>query len=64
MEGKTVDEIAVGAALSVATVRSHVHAILTKLGVNCQVAAVATAHRGGWSADWRLRASQPIDQAG
>ena len=64
VDGKTVDEIAAGAALSVATVRSHVHAILTKLGVNCQVAAVATARRGGWSADWRLRSSQPIDQAG
>lgn len=48
MDGKTVDEIAAAAELSVATVRSHVHAILSKLGVNCQLAAVAAAHRAGW----------------
>lgn len=63
MDGKTVDEIAGGAALSVATVRSHVHAILTKLGVNCQLAAVAAGHRGGWTADSRLGGSSVADDA-
>jgi DNA-binding NarL/FixJ family response regulator len=63
MDGKTVDEIAGGAALSVATVRSHVHAILTKLGVNCQLAAVAAGHRGGWTADSRLRGSSVAGDA-
>lgn len=63
MDGKTVDEIAGGAALSVATVRSHVHAILTKLGVNCQLAAVAAGHRGGWTADSRLGGSYQADHA-
>lgn len=48
MDGQTVDEFAGDAELAVATVRSHVHAILTKLGVNCQLAAVAAAHRAGW----------------
>jgi DNA-binding NarL/FixJ family response regulator len=63
MDGKTVDEIAGGAALSVATVRSHVHAILTKLGVNCQLAAVAAGHRAGWTADSRLEGSKQAPPA-
>ncbi len=48
MDGQTVDEIARDAAISVATVRSHVHAIFAKLGVHCQLAAVAFAHSAGW----------------
>jgi two-component system, NarL family, nitrate/nitrite response regulator NarL len=61
MDGKTVDEFAGGAALSVATVRSHVRAILTKLDVNCQLAAVAAAHREGWTADYRDGGSHLVD---
>ena len=61
MDGKTVDEIAGGAALSVATVRSQVRAILTKLDVNCQLAAVAEAHREGWTADSPLGGSHLVD---
>ena len=49
MDGRTVDEIAARASISVATVRSHVHAILAKLEVNSQLAAVAVAHRSGWT---------------
>jgi len=49
MDGLTVDEIARGTGLSIATVRSHVHGVLTKLGVNGQLAAVAAAHRAGWT---------------
>jgi DNA-binding NarL/FixJ family response regulator len=49
MDGLTADEIARGTGLSIATVRSHVHGVLTKLGVNGQLAAVAAAHRAGWT---------------
>jgi DNA-binding NarL/FixJ family response regulator len=34
--------------VSVATVRSQVRAILLKLGVNSQLAAVAAARQSGW----------------
>ncbi|WP_182526327.1 response regulator transcription factor [Nocardioides dongkuii] len=47
-EGRSVREIAVGWHVSEATVRSQVHAILTKLGVTSQLQAVALARRGGW----------------
>lgn len=57
MDGQTVDEIAGMLALSVATVRTHVRAILTKLGVNCQLAAVAAAHRAVRRADSQLDSS-------
>ena len=63
MDGKTVDEIADGTPISVATVRSHVRAILTKLGVNCQLAAVAAGHRAGWTAHSRLKVSHPAGRA-
>lgn len=42
-EGRTVQQIAEEQFVSVATVRSHVQAILTKLGVSNQLAAVALA---------------------
>jgi two-component system, NarL family, nitrate/nitrite response regulator NarL len=48
MEGASVDEIASDNVVSVATVRSQVRGVLTKLGVNSQLAAVALAHRLGW----------------
>lgn len=53
MNGETVDQIARRGSISVATVRSHVHAILAKLGVNSQLAAVAVAHREGWQVTQR-----------
>ena len=49
-EGLTVDEIAAADHVAVATVRSQVRAILTKLGVNSQVEAVILAYRSGWVA--------------
>jgi two-component system, NarL family, nitrate/nitrite response regulator NarL len=35
--------------VAVATVRSHIRSILTKLGVNSQLAAVAKANSAGWN---------------
>jgi DNA-binding NarL/FixJ family response regulator len=40
-EGRKADEIAEQFYISVGTVRSHIHSILTKLGVSSQLAAVA-----------------------
>lgn len=49
VEGKSADEIAQAEVVSVATVRSHIQSVLRKLGVNSQLAAVALAHRAGWT---------------
>jgi DNA-binding NarL/FixJ family response regulator len=46
--GETAAHIADASHVSVATVRSHIRAILTKLGVGSQLAAVAVAHQAGW----------------
>ncbi len=46
--GCSADEIAAETYVSLATVRSHIRAILQKLGVNSQLAAVAAASRAGW----------------
>jgi two-component system nitrate/nitrite response regulator NarL len=48
MQGDSADEIAASTFVSLATVRSHIRAILQKLGVNSQLAAVAAASRAGW----------------
>ena len=47
MEGHCADEIANAAFVSISTVRSQIKAILQKLGVNSQLAAVALARRAG-----------------
>lgn len=58
MEGHSVAKIAESSFVSVGTVRTQVKAILRKLGVNSQAAAVALAYRSGWaSADPSL----PVD---
>lgn len=49
MEGKNAERIANESFVSVATVRSHIKALLAKLGVNSQLAAVAMARRAGWA---------------
>ena len=49
MKGRTVTELADESMLSVQTVRSQVKAILVKLGVHSQLAAVGVARRAGWS---------------
>lgn len=46
--GDSAESIAERSFVSVATVRSHIRAILLKLGVNSQLAAVAVAHDAGW----------------
>lgn len=48
VEGLSVDEVATVDYVSVATVRSQVRAILQKLGVRSQLAAVAMVNRAGW----------------
>ena len=50
MAGKNAETIATEGYVSVATVRSHIKALLAKLGVNSQLAAVAAAQRAGWPA--------------
>jgi DNA-binding NarL/FixJ family response regulator len=47
-EGKSVDTIARESFVSEATVRTQVRAVLTKLDVSSQLAAVAKARRAGW----------------
>jgi DNA-binding NarL/FixJ family response regulator len=49
MDGRSAAEIAARAVVSLATVRSQIRAILQKLGVTSQIAAVAMAHRVGWT---------------
>lgn len=45
LAGRSAAEIAAGQQVSLATVRSHIRAVLAKLGVSSQLAAVALAHR-------------------
>lgn len=45
LAGRTATEIAAVERVSLATVRSHIRAVLSKLGVSSQLAAVALAHR-------------------
>jgi len=47
VEGLCAKEIATRLSLSVATVRNHIHALLSSLGVNSQLAAVARARELG-----------------
>lgn len=58
MEGHSVAKIAESSFVSVGTVRTQVKAILRKLGVNSQAAAVALAYRSGWAA---ADLSLPVD---
>ena len=53
MEGHCAEDIAKAAFVSISTVRSQIKAILLKLGVNSQLAAVAMARRAGWSLELR-----------
>jgi two-component system, NarL family, nitrate/nitrite response regulator NarL len=54
MEGHCAEEIAAATFVSVSTVRSQIKAILQKLGVSSQLAAVALARRAGWLPDDQL----------
>ena len=57
MEGLATDVIAERHYVSLATVRSQVRAVLQKLCVNSQLAAVALAYRSGWSIEERATAA-------
>lgn len=48
MKGRTAREICEREYLSMPTVRSQIHAILSKLGVSTQLAAVVLAYRNSW----------------
>ena len=48
MAGESAETIADRSFVSLATVRSQIRAILLKLGVNSQLAAVALARQAGW----------------
>lgn len=50
MRGQTVADIARRRFVSEATVRTQVKAVLSKLDVSSQIAAVGLAHRAGWTA--------------
>jgi two-component system nitrate/nitrite response regulator NarL len=59
MDGKNAERIASESFVSVATVRSHIKALLAKLDVNSQLAAVAMARRAGWpTPDYGRRAAE------
>ena len=49
LAGESAETIADRSYVSLATVRSHIRAILLKLGVNSQLAAVAMARDAGWT---------------
>jgi two-component system, NarL family, nitrate/nitrite response regulator NarL len=63
MEGRTADTIARSAFVAVSTVRSQIKAILQKLGVNSQLAAVALARRAGWVHACDGGALPPVDRS-
>ena len=48
MAGESAETIAEQVVVSLTTVRSQIRAILLKLGVNSQLAAVALAREAGW----------------
>ena len=49
MGGLAATEIAEQSFVSLSTVRSQIRAVLAKLGVHSQLAAVAMAHQSGWT---------------
>lgn len=49
MAGKSAEEIAQHDGSSIRTIRSHLQAIRTKLGVRSQIAAIALAREAGWT---------------
>jgi DNA-binding NarL/FixJ family response regulator len=52
--GNTAEEIAAGRVVALTTVRTQIRAILHKLGVRSQLAAVAIARDAGWPVGERL----------
>lgn len=58
MKGQTARDICERDYVSMPTVRSQIHAILSKLGVSTQLAAVVLAYRDGWLPESQRRASE------
>jgi len=50
MQGESAELVSAKSFVSLTTVRTQIRAILTKLGVSSQLAAVAMAYRAGWAA--------------
>lgn len=63
MDGKSASEIANEAVVSLATVRSQIRAVLQKLDVTSQLAAVALAYHAAWSPDARAASTPDLDIA-
>ncbi|MCD4536325.1 response regulator transcription factor [Nocardioides sp. cx-169] len=59
MAGMPVRDIARDSVVSVATVRTQVKSILSKLAVSSQLAAVGMAHHAGWHPAVRMALSTP-----
>jgi two-component system nitrate/nitrite response regulator NarL len=55
IEGMSAEEIAEAHFVALTTIRSQIRAILHKLGVRSQLAAVAKANRAGWEPQDRMR---------
>jgi DNA-binding NarL/FixJ family response regulator len=51
VDGMSAEEIAEARVVALTTVRSQIRAVLQKLGVRSQLAAVAHANRVGWTCD-------------
>jgi DNA-binding NarL/FixJ family response regulator len=62
-EGLSADEIATTHYVSLPTVRTQVRAILQKLGVRSQLAAVALVNRAGWKPDDERDPGRPTEPA-
>jgi two-component system nitrate/nitrite response regulator NarL len=56
VDGRSAEAIAAHEVVAVSTVRSQIRSVLTKLGVNSQLGAVALARRVNWPADQAHRA--------
>lgn len=48
MQGATARQICEQDCVSIATVRSQIHSVISKLGVSTQLAAVVLAFQSGW----------------
>jgi DNA-binding NarL/FixJ family response regulator len=57
VDGMSAEEIADAHFVALTTVRSQIRAVLQKLGVRSQLAAVAYANRVGWKSDARALAA-------
>ena len=68
VEGKSTAAMAISPGISRATVRTHVQAVLPKLGVHSRLEAAAYARYGllggAWPPAWHPRADRPVPHTG